>query len=72
MVDVARKAVHFIASSLKDLRDVPAVVRGAFGRQLLDVQYGDTPGHAKPLRGFGGASVVELVEDEDASTYRAV
>ena len=72
MADAARKPIHFIASSLKDLRDVPAEVRGAFGRQLLDAQYGDTPVSAKPLRGFGGASVLELIEDEDSSTYRAV
>jgi phage-related protein len=72
VADGARKPIHFIASSLDDLRDVPPLVRGAFGRQLLDVQYGDTPASAKPLKGFGGASVLELVEDEDSSTYRAV
>ena len=27
---------------------------------------------AKPLRGFGGASVLEIVEDHDGDTYRAV
>ena len=31
-----------------------------------------TPPEAKPLRGFGGASVVELVEDYNRGTYRAV
>jgi len=72
VAEVARKPIHFIASTLKDLRDVPPAVRGAFGRQLLDVQYGDTPASAKPLKGFGGASVLELIEDEDSSTYRAV
>ena len=30
------------------------------------------PPNAKPLRGFGGASVLEVVEDHDGSTYRAV
>jgi len=70
--DRARKSLHFIASSLTDLRDVPVVVRGAFGRQLLDAQYGDMPASAKPLKGFGGASVLELVEDDQSSTCRAV
>jgi phage-related protein len=28
--------------------------------------------HAKPLRGFGGAGILEVVEDHDGSTYRAV
>ena len=27
---------------------------------------------AKPLRGFGGASILEIVESENGSTYRAV
>lgn len=72
MADAARKPIHFVASSLKNLRDVPAEVRGAFGRQLLDAQYGDTPVSAKPLSEFGGASVLELIEDEDSSTYRAL
>jgi phage-related protein len=27
---------------------------------------------AKPLRGFGGASVLEVMEDHDGNTYRAV
>lgn len=72
MADAGRKPIYFIASSLKDLREVPTDVRGAFGRQLLDAQYGDTPGAAKSLKGFGDASVVELIEDEGSSTYRAV
>lgn len=72
MSDRSRKPLHFIASSLTDLCGVPVVVRGAFGRQLLDAQYGDTPASAKPLKGFGGARVLELVEDEQSSTYRAV
>ena len=70
--DRARRPLHFIASSLTDLRGVPVAVRGAFGRQFLDAQYGDTPASAKPLKGFGGASVLELVEDDRSSTYRAV
>jgi phage-related protein len=72
VADALRRPIHFIASSLKDLRAVPTDVRGAFGRQLLDAQYGDTPAAARPLKGFGDASVVELIEDEGSSTYRAV
>jgi phage-related protein len=72
VADGARKPIHFMASSLMDLREVPPTVRGAFGRQLLDAQYGGTPVSAKALRGFAGASVLELVEDEDSSTYRAI
>jgi phage-related protein len=30
------------------------------------------PPNAKPLRGFGGASTLEVIEDHDGNTYRAV
>ena len=30
------------------------------------------PPSAKPLRGFGGAGVLELIEDYSSNTYRAV
>jgi len=68
----ARKPVHFIASSLKDLRALPGPVQDDFGRWLLDAQYGDTPAAAKPLRGFRESGVLELIEDYDTNTYRAV
>ena len=68
----SRKPIHFIASSLQDLRSLPEPVRGSFGRLLLDAQYGETPYGAKPLKGISGAGVLELVEDYDGSTYRAV
>ncbi len=38
----------------------------------LCAQQGDTPAGAKPLKGFGGAGVLELVEDHRGDTYRAV
>jgi len=38
----------------------------------LGAQYGDKHPAAKPLRGFGGGGVLEIVDDEDGSTYRAV
>jgi phage-related protein len=33
---------------------------------------GDKHPSAKPLQGFGGAGVLEIVEDHDGDTYRAV
>ncbi|MFI5399406.1 MAG: type II toxin-antitoxin system RelE/ParE family toxin [Candidatus Binatia bacterium] len=68
----ARKALYFIASSWKDLKGLPGPVQDTFGTLLLDVQYGETPGSAKPLRGFGGAGVLEIIEDHDGDTYRCV
>lgn len=42
------------------------------GFALNDVQEGEKPKNAKPLHGFGGAGVLELIEDFDGDTYRAV
>ena len=39
---------------------------------LYAVQIGETPPIAKPLKGFGGAGVCELIEDDAGGTYRAV
>jgi phage-related protein len=66
------RPLHWIASSRKDLRGFPSGVRRAFGLALFAVQCGDTPPEAKPLKGFGGAGVLELIEDHRGDTYRAV
>jgi phage-related protein len=42
------------------------------GYALHHAQIGEKHKDAKPLRGFGGASVLEVVEDYDGDTYRAV
>ncbi len=47
-------------------------MRKVFGVALFAAQTGVTPPEAKPLKDFGGASVLELVEDYDRGTYRAV
>ena len=46
--------------------------RKAFGQALYDAQTGGKHPNAKPLKGFKGAGVLEVVEDDDGSTYRAV
>jgi phage-related protein len=43
-----------------------------FGYALYLAQAGKKHGQAKPLRGFGYAGVLEVVEDCNRSTYRAV
>jgi phage-related protein len=62
----------FIGSSLKDLKRFPEKVQSRMGHALRDVQAGDEPLSAKALRGFKGRSVLELVDDFDSDTYRAV
>jgi phage-related protein len=66
------RRLGWIASSRRDMRALPKSVRRSFGVALYAVQIGQTPPIAKPLRGFGGAGVLELVEDDVGGTYRAV
>jgi phage-related protein len=42
------------------------------GFAINDAQNGGEHPRAKALRGFGGRSVLEVVDDEDGDTYRAV
>lgn len=51
---------------------LPQEVRKFFGHALDFAQRGDRHNAAKPLKGFGGAGVLEIVEDNTAGTYRAV
>jgi phage-related protein len=66
------KPVVWVASSRKDLRKFPKSVRQMIGQALFDAQTGGKHPDAKPLKGFGGAGVLEIVESDDGSTYRAV
>jgi phage-related protein len=66
------KTLFWVGSSLKDLRDLPEEVKDEVGFALYQVQRGITPQSAKALRSFGGASVLEIVEDFRTDTYRAV
>lgn len=66
------RPIHWMVSTKKDLREFPEPVKDMIGRSLLDVQFGDKPQNATPLSGFGGAGVLEIIEDHDGATYRAV
>ncbi len=66
------KPVFWIASSRKDLKKFPRGVRHTIGQALFDAQTGGKHPDAKPLKGFKGAGVLEVVEDDDGSTYRAI
>jgi phage-related protein len=62
----------WVASSRRDIRGLPKTVQRTFGVALFAVQSGETPPIAKPLKGFGGAGVLELIEDDRSGAYRAV
>lgn len=66
------KPLRFVGSSREDLSAFPLRVKRAIGFALRDAQNGEKHLDAKPLRGFHGAGVLEVVEDFDGDTYRAV
>jgi phage-related protein len=66
------KALVWVGSSRRDLRAMPKEIRRGVGVALYAVQTGETPPIAKVLKGFGGAGVLELIEDDAGGTYRAV
>ena len=66
------KPVHWVGSSREDLQSFPTEVKRDIGFALDKAQRGDKHPSAKPLQGFGGASVLEIVENHDGDTYRAV
>ena len=71
-MDVILKPVAWLGSTKKDLLALPKEVQGKVGFALYQVQCGQMPEDAKPLKGFGGASVQEISVDYDRETYRAV
>ena len=68
----SEKPLEWIGSSYKDLMALPDDVRRHFGFALSLAQAGDKHDDAKVLKGFGGAGVLEVVEDDAGGTYRAV
>lgn len=72
MPTVPIKPLYWIGRSLKDLKAMPVPVQKAVGTALRSVQLGGHPLVVKPLKGFGGAGVLEIVEDYDRSTFRVV
>ncbi len=66
------RPLFWVGSSRKDLRGFPREVRREIGQALYAAQQGETDPAVKPLRGFRGASVVEIVADHRGGTWRAV
>jgi phage-related protein len=66
------KPVIWIGSSRRDFQALPPPVKSHMGYALYVAQQGGKHRAAKPLKGFGGAGVVEIVTDFDGDTFRAV
>lgn len=65
------KSVVWMGDSLKQVKSFPEEVRKDVGSSLYEVQLGDKPHNAKPLRGVG-SGVFEIVTRFDSDTYRTV
>ena len=66
------KPLRWVGSSYDDLLTLPEEVRREVGYALFVAQNGEKADNAKPLKGFGGGGVLEVVENHDGDTYRAV
>jgi phage-related protein len=66
------KPLRWIGSAKKDLLEMPDEVQQVFGFALYIAQIGLLHPSAKPLKGFGSAGVLEVVEDLRENSYRAV
>jgi phage-related protein len=66
------RLVIWLGSSRRDLRAMPKSVRRNIGQALYTAQHGGTDPAAKPLKGFSGTKVMEIVERDRGGAYRAV
>jgi phage-related protein len=71
MYDPERRLI-WLGPSRQELRSFPKPVRIDIGKALYAAQNGETDPAAKPLKGFGGSRVMEIVDRHDTNTYRAV
>jgi phage-related protein len=72
MTDPAPKPLIWIGPTRREFRELPGPVRSLLGYALYVAQLGGKHRNAKPLKGFGGAGVLEIVKDHDGDTFRAI
>lgn len=72
MIYPEEKPLAWLGSSKKDLMALPMSVRKFFGHALDFAQRGGRHDAAKVLKGFGGSGVLEIVDNDQGGTYRAV
>lgn len=66
------KELIWMGDSRGNLRAFPDEVKEIMGFALRQAQQGGKHPHTKPLKGFKGAGVLEIVENHDGDTYRAI
>jgi phage-related protein len=65
------KPIRWVGSSKEDVSAFPDDVKRRIGL-LFEPQMGRKANYAKPLKGYGSAGVLEVVDDFDGDTFRAV
>jgi phage-related protein len=70
--EIVLKPVFWVGSSRKDLRSFPKTVQAEIGYALYAAQQGERDPDAKPLKGFGSAQVIEIINRFSGNAYRAV
>ena len=66
------RPVRWVGSRRRDLRAFPTEVRRDIGQALYAAQQGERDPAVKPLKGFAGGSVLEIVAEHRGDTWRAV
>jgi len=70
--DEGFKPLRWVGPSRSDVKAFPRAVRSEIGQALYAAQRGETDPAAKPLKGFRGRSVLEIVAPYDGNTWRTV
>ena len=71
-MDTDIRPLRWVGSARRDLKTFPRAVQREIGQALYAAQCGETYPSVKALRGFGGASVLEVIAPFETDTYRAV
>ena len=72
MLKQARKPIKWVSSAKRDLDAMPEDVKDVFGHAIDLAQASGKHQDAKVMTGFGSAGVLEVVEDHQGDTFRAV
>ena len=66
------KQLVFLGSSKEDLLNFPDEIKRSVGFNLRLAQEGTMGENCKPLKGFGGAGVIEIINSDSSGTFRVV
>lgn len=68
----SNRDIIYLGSTEKDANKLPKEVKELFSYALIVARAGGEHEDAKPLKGFGGRGVMEVVADDREGTFREV